>query len=282
MSKVAIVTDSTAYIPQSLIGDYPITVLPQVLVWGNETFRDGVDIQPVEFYKRLKNTTIMPSSSQVSPAEFEKAFRELLAQGYEVLAITVSTLLSGTMDSALHAKAALEGQPIELVDSLTTAMAMGFQVLAAAKAAARGASLAECKRVAEAARECTGVVITVETLEFLHRGGRIGGGTRFLGTALNIKPILELTGGRLEPVEKVRTRRKALARLVELVGERAGAHKPLKISILHANAREDAEYLLQQVSSTYQVVEGTITDVSPVVGTHAGPGTVGICWMVGD
>lgn len=182
----------------------------------------------------------------------------------------------------MHAKAALEGQPIELVNSLTTAMAMGFQVLAAAKAAARGASLAECKRVAEAARECTGVVITVETLEFLHRGGRIGGGTRFLGTALNIKPILELTGGRLEPVEKVRTRRKALARLVELVGERAGAHKPLKISILHANAREDAEYLLQQVSSTYQVVEGTITDVSPVVGTHAGPGTVGICWMVGD
>lgn len=112
MSKVAIVTDSTAYIPQTLIGDYPITVLPQVLVWGNETFRDGVDIQPVEFYKRLKNTTIMPSSSQVSPAEFEKAFRELLAQGYEVLAITVSTLLSGTMDLPCMPKRLWRGSPL--------------------------------------------------------------------------------------------------------------------------------------------------------------------------
>jgi len=282
MSKVAIVTDSTAYIPQSLTGQYPITVIPQVLVWGPETLRDGVDIQPVEFYTRLAKTTVMPSTSQASPADFEKVFRSLLAQGYEVLAITLSSVLSGTMDSAIQAKAALEGQPIELFDSQTTAMAMGFQVLAAAKAAARGASLAECKAVAEAARGRTGVIITFETLEFLHRGGRIGGAQRYLASALNIKPILELTGGVLEPVEKVRTRRKALARLVELLGERTGGQKPMRISCLHANSRQDAEYLLEQVKSTYQVIEGTVTDVSPVIGTHAGPGTVGICWMVED
>jgi len=280
MSKVAIVTDSTAYIPQSLIGDYPITVLPQVLVWGNETFKDGVDIQPIEFYKRLEKATIMPSTSQVSPAEFEKAFRELLAQGYEVLAILISNLVSGTIASAIQAKAMLEGQPIELIDSQSTCMAMGFQVLAAGEAAARGASLAECKAVAEAARERSGVVFTVETLEFLHRGGRIGGGTRFLATALNIKPIMELTGGKIEGIEKVRTRRKALARLVELVGERTGGQKPLRISVLQANVQQEAEDLLEQVKNAYEVVEGTVTDVSPVIGTHAGPGTVGICWMV--
>jgi DegV family protein with EDD domain len=282
MSKVALVTDSTAYIPPEMAKPYPITVAPQVLIWGAETFRDGVDIQPVEFYTRLAKATVMPSTSQISPAGFEKIFRDLLAEGYEVLTITISNLLSGTMASAIQAKQALEGQPIELVDSTTTAMAMGFQVLEAAKAAVRGASLAECKAVAEAARQKTGVVVTFETLEFLHRGGRIGGAQRYLATALNIKPVLEITGGVLEPVDKVRTRRKALNRLVELVGERTGGQKPLQISILHANAQEEARDLLVQVKNTYTVTDGSVTDVSPVIGTHAGPGTVGICWMVED
>ena len=280
MSKVAIVTDSTAYIPQEMLKRYPITVLPQVLIWGEETFRDGVDIQPVEFYTRLAKATVMPSTSQVSPVEFETAFRALNAQGYEVLAITIANSLSGTMASAIQAKTALDGQPIELVDSNTTAMAMGFQVLAAAKAAVRGASLAECKAIAEAAQPRTGVVITVETLEFLHRGGRIGGAQKFLATALNIKPIIEVVEGKLEGVEKVRTRRKALARLVELVGERTGGKKPLQISVVHANSREDAESVLELAKSTYQVTEGSVTDVSPVIGTHVGPGTIGVCWMV--
>jgi DegV family protein with EDD domain len=280
MSKVAIVTDSTAYIPQEFLKQYSIFVAPQVLIWGDENFRDGVDIQPVEFYKRLEKATVMPSSSQVSPAGFEKIFDGLLAEGKDVLAITISSLLSGTMDSAIQAKAALEGKAIELVDSQTTAMAMGFQVLAAAEAAAKGASLAECKAIAEEARQRTGVIITVETLEFLHRGGRIGNASRFLGTALNIKPIIEVSGGKLEPVEKVRTKRKALGRLVELMGERTGGQKALRVSCVHANAQEDALYLLELAKSKYRVVEGTVTDVSPVIGTHVGPGTVGICWMV--
>jgi DegV family protein with EDD domain len=224
----------------------------------------------------------MPSTSQVSPAEFETAFRELRAQGYDILVITISNLLSGTMASAIQAKAALDGQPIELVDSDTTAMAMGFQVLAAAKAAVKGASLAECKAIAEAARPRTGVIITVETLEFLHRGGRIGSAQKFLATALNIKPIIEVTGGKLEGIEKVRTRRKAMTRLVELVGERTGGKKPVRIAVLHANSHEDAEATLELAKSTYQVTEGAVTDVSPVIGTHVGPGTVGICWMVED
>ncbi len=280
MSNVAIVTDSTAYIPQEMLKRYPITVLPQVLIWGEETFRDGVDIQPVEFYTRLAKATVMPSTSQVSPADFEKAFKTLLSQGYEVLAITLSNLLSGTMASAIQAKAALDGQPIKLVDSNTTAMAMGYQVLAAAKAASQGASLAECMAIAEAAQPRTGVIITVETLEFLHRGGRIGGAQKFLATALNIKPIIEVTEGKLEGIEKVRTRRKALARLVELVGERTGGQKPMQIAVLHANSREDAESTLALAKSSYQVTEGLVTDVSPVIGTHVGPGTIGICWMV--
>mgnify|MGYP000400978094 CR=1 FL=1 len=281
MTKIAFVTDSTAYIPQSLLKQYPmIHVIPQVLIWGNETFRDGVDITPSEFYTRLQHATVMPSSSQATPKTFEATYQSLLSQGYQILSVHISSLLSGTVDSAVQAKAALGDVPIEIVDSRTTSMAMGFMILEAARAAEQGATLAECKQLVEAAIQRTGVLVTVDTLEFLHRGGRIGGVSRYLGTALNIKPIIELTNGRLEPVERVRTRSKAIARLIELLGERTGGDKPLHVACLHANVEYDAQAVLKQVESRYQVVEGLVADVSPVVGAHVGPGTLGIAYMI--
>ena len=160
-------------------------------------------------------------------------------------------------------------------------MALGFQALAAARAAEEGADLAECKAVAEQARDHTGVVFAVATLEFLHRGGRIGGGARFLGTALNLKPILEIRDGRVEALERVRTRKKSLARLIELVEERTEGQSPIRIAVIHANAPEEAKALLEEASKRLGAVEEIFSDVSPVVGTHTGPGTVGIAYMAG-
>jgi DegV family protein with EDD domain len=281
MSKIAFVTDSTAYIPKDLLQQYPISVAPQVLIWGDEVFEDGVDIQPGEFYTRLKQAKIMPTTSQVSPKAFKEIFDRRLEEGYQILTILVSEKLSGTLASAIQARELLPGAPIEILDSRTTAMAMGFQVLAAARAAADGASLADCKAIAEKGQDHTGVIFAVDTLEFLHRGGRIGGAARLFGTALNMKPILEVTGGRVEAIERVRTRRKSLNRLVELVEERIAGRQPVHLATLHANAPEDAKTILKDTSDKVKAVESIFSEVSPVVGTHAGPGTVGIAFMAG-
>ncbi|HTX78153.1 MAG TPA: DegV family protein, partial [Longilinea sp.] len=145
MTKVAIVTDSTANMPQDLIKDYPVTVLPLQVLWGNESYRDGIDIQTTEFYARLKAAKDMPTTSQTTPDTFMGAYRRLVEEGYDILSIHISSKLSGTLDSALQARTHLDGSRIEIFDSLSTGMAMGFQVLAAARLAAQGATLAECK-----------------------------------------------------------------------------------------------------------------------------------------
>lgn len=281
MPKVAIVTDSTAYIPEKLVKEYSISIAPQVVIWGEEIYEDGVDIFPDEFYSRLANTDIMPTTSQVSPKSFEKIFTNLLAQEFEILAILVSEFLSGTIGSANQVKESLPEAPIEIFDSQTVAMSLGFQALQAARAAASGASLAECKQIAEQARNHVGVVFAVDTLEFLHRGGRIGGASRFLGAALNLKPILEVKEGKIEAIERVRTRRKSLNRLIELVEERLSGVEPVRIASLHANAPEDAQYLLEISVAKFNPVETIFSEVSPAVGTHAGPGTVGLAYCAG-
>lgn len=281
MSKVAIVTDSTATIPKEILDQYPIWVAPQVLIWGEQTLEDGVDIQPDEFYQRLTRDPVHPTTSQVTPASFNKLFRELLEEDYEILAVLISPKLSGTIESANQALANFPGAPIEIFDSNSVAMAMGFQVLMAARAAKDGASLKECREVAERARPLTGVVFAVDTLEFLHRGGRIGGGARFLGTALDIKPILEIRDGRVEAVERVRTRKKSLARVVRLIEDRIAGRSPIRLATLHARAEADARWLLDVGCAHLNPVEKIYTEVSPVVGTHAGPGTVGLAFIAG-
>jgi len=281
MSKIAIVTDSTAYLPLDLVEKYEISVAPQVVIWGDKTYEDGVDIQPSEFYERLKTASVMPSTSQATIASFEKIFRHLLEEEHEILAILISDVLSGTINSAVQARELFPHAPIEIVDSKSVAMALGFQVLTVAKAVQEGASMAECVQLAQKASQHTGVIFAVDTLEFLHRGGRIGGGKRFLGTALKIKPILELKDGRIEPVEQVRTRKKSLLRLVEILEERVAGKSPVRLATLHANAYEDAKVILSLANERLNSVENIFSEVSPAVGTHAGPGTVGLAYMAG-
>ena len=281
MSKVAIVTDSTATIPNDIMEQYPLWEVPLVLIFGEETLEDRIDIQPSEFYDRLETDPIHPTTSQVTPASFQKIFKQLLDEGYDILAVLVSPKLSGTVESANQVKAEYPDAAIEVFNSESIVMGLGWQALMAARAAKEGASLAECKEVVEKAKPMTGVVFAVETLEYLHRGGRIGGGAKFLGTALNFKPILEIREGAVESVERVRTRKKSLARVVRLIEERIDGRKPLHLAALNANAEEDARWLLDVGCAHLNPDEKMYTDVSPVIGTHVGPGVVGLAYLAG-
>ncbi|MCJ7624475.1 MAG: DegV family protein, partial [Anaerolineaceae bacterium] len=192
MSKVALVTDSTTYLPAEYLEKYVIRMAPASVIWAGEELQDGIDILPAEFYARLETAREMPTTSQATPAAFKEVFEELLSKGYDILTIVISNKLSGAAGSAKQVMQMMPDANIELIDSLSGAMGAGWPILEAAKAATRGANLAECKAIAEKALKNVGILLTVATLDYLHRGGRIGGAKHFLGTVLNLKPILEI------------------------------------------------------------------------------------------
>ncbi len=280
MSKIAIVTDSTSFLPAELIKKHSITVTPQVLIWEEKTYRDGVDIQPSEFYTRLKTAKKMSSTSQVSPATMQSTFQGLVDQGYDVLGIFISSKLSGTMQSAMQGKEMMgaAGEKVTVVDSFSTSMSLGLIVLAAARAVESGSSISDCLAAVEKTRRNSGIFFAVDTLEFLHRGGRIGGAQRFIGSALGLKPILALKEGKVEGVERIRTKSKAHDRLLELITEQVNGKSNIRIATLHANASEDAKALLDRAAQQLNPVETIFAEVSPVVGSHTGPGTVGLAF----
>lgn len=283
MSKIAVVTDSTTYMPPELVRKHNISVAPQVLIWGDQTYKDGVDIDSREFFTRLKTTKVMPTTSQVAVISFQEIFQDLVDKGFEVLALLVSSKLSGTVQSALQARDLMASarDKVNVVDSQSVAMALGFQALAVARAIEAGASLKEAIALAEKSHEFTGVFFAVDTLEFLHRGGRIGGAQRFIGSALNLKPILAIQEGRVEGIERIRTKSKAQDRVLELCIEKVNRRTPVRLATLHANAAEDAKALLTRAEQALKPIESIFTEVSPTVGTHAGPGTVGLAFMAG-
>jgi DegV family protein with EDD domain len=283
MSDISLVTDSTAYIPNDLVSQYGLSVAPQILVWGDETYRDGIDIQPDDFYTRLKTAKTMPTTSQVPVLELKNTFERLVNRGSNVLGVFLSAKLSGTMQSAAQALDEMGGaaEKVTVIDSKATAMALGFLVLAAARAAKDGASIADCRQIVEKGIDHVGVYFAVDTLEFLHRGGRIGGATRFIGSALNLKPILALRDGRVEAEDRVRTKAKALDRVFDLVAANVRGQSNVRIATLHANAQAEAQGLLDRATAELAPIETVFAAVSPVVGAHAGPGTVGLAYMAG-
>lgn len=280
-NKVAIVTDSTAYIPEECLKQYNISIAPLSVIWGDQVYLDGVDILPNEFYKRLVDSKIMPTTSQVTPAAMLSTFQSLLQQGYDVLGIFISSKISGTVQSAIQARDMIAGaeRKITIVDSLWTTMAMGFPVLTAARAAQAGEALAECQKVAEQACANSGVLFVVETLEFMRRGGRIGGAQALLGTMLNIKPVLEMRAGRIEAVEKVRTKQKAVQHMLDIVRERIKGKVPIHLAVTHANSETEALSLLESARVELDPVETFCCPMSPVIGTHVGPGTLALNYM---
>ena len=281
MSKVAIVTDSSTFLPKEFLDKYHIRVVPIMLIWSGEELRDGIDIQPRDFYIRLQTAREMPGTSQPSPIAFKEVFDELLAKDYDILGIFISSKLSGTFAAAEQALAMLPNKNIEIIDSLTGSMGAGWPILATARAALKGANLAECKALAMKCLDNVGILLVLDTLEYLHRGGRIGGAQRLLGDALNLKPILEVVDGSFIGLERVRTHQKAVSRLVELLKERIGGRSPVRLGALHANAPDLANKLLDEAASSVHPIETIIADVSPAVGAHLGPGTVGFAFMAG-
>jgi len=280
-NKVAIVTDSTAYIPEEFLKQYNITVVPLTVIWGDEILNDGVDIQPHQFYERLPKAAVMPTTSQATPATMHDTFKGLINQGYDVLGVFISSKISGTIASAQQAVDMLDNgkDKVAIVDSLLTSMAMGWPVLTAARAAQAGESLADCENLAQEASRNSGILFVVDTLEFLRRGGRIGGAQALLGNVLNIKPILELKEGVIEPAGKVRTKKKALQHMLELSAERINGRTPVRIAVTHANVQSEAGAFLEAAKNHFNPIETIISPLSPVIGTHVGPGTLALTFM---
>jgi len=276
MGTLAVATDSTAYIPEEALQGLQVAVIPLWLIWGDERFRDNVDIDPATFYARLPESKVFPTTSQPSAGEFEVFFRGLGAS--EIVGIFISSKLSGTVASALAAQETLSALTIRVVDSLSTSMGLGFQVLAAARAAAAGKSLDEVVAAAEDVRDRINVLFAVDTLEYLHRGGRIGGAKRLLGTALNLKPLLELTEGRIEALASIRTKRKAVSHLLDVAEERLGGKPMAEAAVLDVAAPEEGDALAAEVATRFGIEKVLRTRVSPVIGAHVGPGTVGLCF----
>lgn len=280
MSKTAIVTDSTSTLPEEFIRQYDIKVAPQIVIWDEKTLQDGIDITPAQFYERLKTSPTMPTTSQATVQAFRQIFQPLVSAGRPIVAVLISEKLSGTVQSALQAKQDFPGAQIEVIDSGHAGMSLGFQALMTARQAEAGKAFDEVVAYARKAKDHTGIMLVVDTLEFLHRGGRIGGASRFLGTALNMKPLLHVVDGRIEALERIRTKPKAFARMLDLLGEKVQGHSNVRIATMHAAAAEDAARVLEDAVSRYHPIETTISWATPAIGTHTGPGTMAVGYCV--
>ncbi len=282
--EVAVVTDSTAYIPAEALDGLDIPVIPLWLIWGDERFRDGVDIDPPTFYQRLRKCKAFPTTSQPSAGEFADFFRRVADERgtRSIVAVHISSGISGTVASAEAAKMQLPELDVAVVDSFSTAMGLGFIALDAARVAAAGGSSEDVVAAVEQVQERLNILFVVDTLEYLHRGGRIGGAKRLLGTALNIKPLLHLEDGRVDALTQVRTKRKAIARMLEIAEERLGGKRMARAAVIDVDNSKEGDAVAELVADHFGVSPVYRTAVSPVIGAHAGPGTVGLCFCTGD
>lgn len=270
---VQIVTDSTADISAELAQELGIAVVPLNVHFGNEVFRDGVDMTPDAFFARLAQSKQLPTTSQPSAGSFGDAYRPL-AGPEGILSIHISSKLSGTLNSAAIAAEELKDRVrIELVDSTLVSLGLGLIVIAAAKAASEGKSL---DYLAQMARDLTSkvhIIFMIETLEFLQRGGRIGRARALIGSLLQLRPILLLEDGEIRPFERVRTRRKGLERLKEYAFSFPAA---AEVGIMHSTSPADAQELAETISERIPRDRILVGNLGPVVGVHAGPGVVGL------
>lgn len=283
-SNVAIVVDSTADLTPELIEQYNIRVIPLIINWSGESLYDGRDITADTFYQRLATATDMPTTSQPSAGEFVEVFQEAAQTADSILCLTISSELSGTYASAQAARDMMEDIPVEVVDSRQASMGLGFVALAAARALEEGASLSEAVDLIHRVIEQTQLMFVVDTLEFLHRGGRIGGGRRFIGSVLSIKPILGLDGaeGTVQPRGSVRTKKKAVKHMVSLARDHIAGRSNLHLAILSTGPESEAQQLGAQLQAEFNPVELHYANLSPVIGTHVGPGAIGFVYYTLD
>jgi DegV family protein with EDD domain len=275
--RIAVVTDSTAYLPDALIEESGLTVVPLTVVIAGKAGLEGVDVNPADVARILEAPRGRVTTSRPAPGALVRAYQQLLDGGATgVLSVHLAGHLSGTYQAASMAAQRFGGR-VEVIDSCSTGMGLGFPALAAAAAAASGSTLSEVRDAAVAAIDRTTTLFYVDTLEFLRRGGRIGAASALLGTALSVKPILRVTNDGIVVSDKVRTASRALARLVDLAVAAAG-DSDVDIAVHHLVAPERAESLLQALTSRLgdRVRRSYVTEVGAAVAAHAGPGLASV------
>ncbi len=275
-----LITDSTADLPHSLAAERRLYVAPLHILWGQDNLKDGVDITIEQFHARLATEPELPTTSQPSPNEFAELYQQARDEtdAQAVLVMTISADLSGTYSSAVQAVRMVDF-PVRVVDVRTVSVGTGLAVLKVAEARDEGATLDEATRLAESLTTRTRLIFTLDTLEYLHKGGRIGGARHLLGTALNIKPILQVVDGKIEPRESVRTRKKAVTRLAEICQEEIDPAKPTYIAVLHSRAFNEAQALAAAITEHHQPAYLIVAEVGPTIAVHAGPGAVGFALL---
>jgi DegV family protein with EDD domain len=272
---VQVVTDSTADLPPAIVQELGITVVPLQVIFGKETFRDGVDLTSEEFFRRLAESSDLPSTSQPSVGEFLQTYENLADQKCRILSIHLSSGFSGTLDAARQAAATLtERCHIEFIDSGVVSMALGLAVIAAARAAREGSDVDKCAEAARSVLRRERIAVGLDTLEYLRRGGRIGRAQAFLGGLLRLKPILTLRDGQTFPLTRVRTRPKMLAGVLRLCLEPGGEVQ--EAAVMHATTPEDARSLADELEGRHPGVPVRIGRFGPALGVHGGPGMVGL------
>ena len=279
MREVVVVTDTTATIPEELLEALDIRVVPLILNLGGRSYQDGVDITPEVFYNLMRTSEELPKTSSPSIGEFVRVYAAAGKDAASILSIHLPANLSAIYTTALKASELVDGPHIQVIDSRTVSMAQGFIVLEAARKAAQGASLAE---VVERAREIAGrvkIYVMLDTLEYLHRGGRIGDAAALLGGLLQIKPVVYVLDGQVKPLAKPRTREKGMECMLNEMEKEVGS-QPVHAAIVQADAMEEAIVLKQQVAERFDCRELYLTEFTPVMGAHSGPGILGVAFYV--
>ena len=269
-------TDSTAYLDAGYVAEHDIKVVPLKVIMDEASYREGVDITNDEFYARLKEPGVFPTTSQPSQGEFLDAYREMAERYDELLSIHISSGISGTCESALSAAAEMKDTKIEVIDSRFTGMQLMTFVKYLVRARDEGKSMQELKSLAEEMIKGGTLMFCVDTLEYLHRGGRIGGAQALMGSMLKIKPLLFIDGT-IDALDKVRGSRKALERMVELAAEKAGTNR-VQVSLTHVRDEGRMFELKEKAEAVLNCDPDAIewNETGPVIGSHVGPGTVGV------
>ena len=273
---IKIVTDSSCNLSPEQLQRYDIRVAPIPIQFGTETYEEGVDIDQDLFYRRIDELDMIPSTSQPAPGTFAHIYREVTEQGHSALAITITSGHSGVYQSATLARGLAPEARVEVFDSAALSFGTGFMVLEAARAAEAGQSLESILERLHQIKCNMCFLFTPTTLEYLQKGGRVGAVQGTIASVLDIKPIIGLEDGLLGIVQKVRTRRKALNRMLEIAEEAIGTTDPVNIAVFHARAPEEGQALLERVQTRLNCREILIDDFAVSLSVHGGPGTVGL------
>lgn len=280
---IGVLTDTTASIPEKLAQKLGLEIVPYYVHRGLETLRDGIDIEPVEFAEWLKSATRLPTTSNPAPGDYLKGLLHLAERAKDIVVLTMTSKGSGAYQSCLTGASILEEQlpdvQVKVVDTLQVAMSQGWAAIEAARAALSGLSLDQVvQRAQEISRQ--GMMIqTADTLRYLYMGGRIGKATHLVGSLLNIKPLIGMQDGIIVALGTARSRIKAYRRMVDLMQRRVGEGARIKIAFTHVAALEQAEKLRELVTARFECVEVIVTDLSPALAVHSGPGTVGMSFF---